>query len=397
MLDLVCADGLYADRGYPQGQIANPLSGGDNLDYWAHDPVYRDSHAGNAGDATDPFDGVRFRRLDHTTNPSTNTTGQVLASAETGVSLGNMQRRGDAMLVDVEPARWAGVIDQEVQWVGEILIDGDLTIAPGGRVLVQRTARIKVAGRDRLAAGLDPELCEIYIQGDFILPFYVGRNHGPIPFEAAVAGERWYGLIVDPALDSHIELPQNNFVLRDAVAGLILKGAPEGAFGVVIDDFRPLDGAGSERAGNGDGQLGPGESFQVGVQVSNWTLASYENAWVEIRWEGDLLRPTWPQPKPAQKLRTESFRLSSGAKGAIELPELEGLGPGLYLAGRGRYGGGRRPLLRPLAQPLPGRGAYGGVARGINGRNGPGGFPPFFAAGWASPVGLGGIAPVGRY
>ena len=322
LLDLVCADGLYADRGYPLGQVADPLSGGDNLDFWAHDPVYRETHAGNMGDATDIFDGVRFTRFDDSTNPSTNSTGQPLSGAQTGVALRNIQRQGDRMLVDVEPARWAGVIREQVQWVGDILIDGDLTVAPEGRVMVQRNARIRVAGRDRLATGVDPQLCEIRIQGDFILPFYVGANRQPIPFEALVEGEAWYGLIVDPGLDSRIELPERNFAVRDAVAGIVLAGVPDGAFGIVADGFRLLDTASTQRAGNGDGQPGPGEAFQLEVQVSNWTLATHGQVWVEVRWEGDLLRPTWPQATPASILRSEPFRLPSGAQGKVVLPSL---------------------------------------------------------------------------
>ena len=70
-VDLICADGLYRDAGYPGGQQQAPRQGSDNLDFWAHDEDYRQTHHGNSGDATDLFDGVRFRRLDLDSNPST--------------------------------------------------------------------------------------------------------------------------------------------------------------------------------------------------------------------------------------------------------------------------------------------------------------------------------------
>jgi M6 family metalloprotease-like protein len=59
-VDLECADGLWQDAGYPDGTQAAPLTGKDNLDYWAHDAAYAGAHAGNLGDATDVWDGLRF-------------------------------------------------------------------------------------------------------------------------------------------------------------------------------------------------------------------------------------------------------------------------------------------------------------------------------------------------
>ena len=69
-VDLECADGRWQDAGFPVGRQADPVDGGDNLDFWAHDRAYADGHAGNQGDETDPFDGVRFRTFTTATNPS---------------------------------------------------------------------------------------------------------------------------------------------------------------------------------------------------------------------------------------------------------------------------------------------------------------------------------------
>ena len=67
--DLECADGKWVSAGFPLGSIQDESDGGDNLDFWAHDAQYRQTHAGNIGDATDPFDGVNYRRFSPETNP----------------------------------------------------------------------------------------------------------------------------------------------------------------------------------------------------------------------------------------------------------------------------------------------------------------------------------------
>jgi hypothetical protein len=69
VVDLECADGRYLDAGYPVGTVIDPRNGGDNLDFWAHDQAYAATFAGNLGDATDPFDGVRAHAFTPDTNP----------------------------------------------------------------------------------------------------------------------------------------------------------------------------------------------------------------------------------------------------------------------------------------------------------------------------------------
>ncbi|MBT6628653.1 MAG: T9SS type A sorting domain-containing protein, partial [Gemmatimonadetes bacterium] len=69
-VDLECADGLWSDAGFPIGAVSDSQRGEDNLDFWAHDVDYLQRHVGNHGDATDPFDGSRFRRFTSATNPA---------------------------------------------------------------------------------------------------------------------------------------------------------------------------------------------------------------------------------------------------------------------------------------------------------------------------------------
>lgn len=85
-VDLVCADGRWADAGYPQGVRAEPVTGADNLGFWAHDGEYAAAHAGNLGDETDPFDGVRFAAFTPDSNPSSAPGG-----AEAGVRVEDVE------------------------------------------------------------------------------------------------------------------------------------------------------------------------------------------------------------------------------------------------------------------------------------------------------------------
>jgi M6 family metalloprotease-like protein len=99
--DLESPDGLYEDAGYPLGLVKNPDGGRDNLDFWSKASWYVNLHAGNTGDATDAFDGVRYRTFGPYTNPNSNSA---INEDETGVEIYNIRREGDHMLFDVNTA-----------------------------------------------------------------------------------------------------------------------------------------------------------------------------------------------------------------------------------------------------------------------------------------------------
>ena len=69
-VDLECADGRWKEAGFPAGRTPDPLHGGDNLDFWAHEADYAESHAGNLGDATDVFGPGGRAEFTAATNPS---------------------------------------------------------------------------------------------------------------------------------------------------------------------------------------------------------------------------------------------------------------------------------------------------------------------------------------
>ena len=70
LVDLEGADGRWQEAGFPLGRTPDPVQGGDNLDFWAHDADYAESHAGNLGDATDVFGPGGRTEFTARTNPS---------------------------------------------------------------------------------------------------------------------------------------------------------------------------------------------------------------------------------------------------------------------------------------------------------------------------------------
>ena len=147
LVDLVCADGLYEDAGYPGGGIPDATRGRDNLDFWSHAAAYRRAHHGNMGDATDPFDGIRFSRLNLATNPSNNPQ-SLTSTASTGLSL-ELRPLEDAMRVDVKMPRWAGTIRETVYWSGSVRMEGDVTVDGLGNLIIDEGTRVRVAGSER--------------------------------------------------------------------------------------------------------------------------------------------------------------------------------------------------------------------------------------------------------
>lgn len=275
-VDLICADGLYLDAGYPLGQLEDRRGGSDNLDFWAHESAYAQVHEGNLGDATDPFDGVLFTRLDLESNPSNNPWG-LTPPASSGVVL-RMQPRGLAMQVDVRQPRWAGVIRQDVTWEGEILVDGDVEIAPEGKLTLQRTVQVRFVGGDRRGEGLDPALSELLVRGDFVL---VGRA----VFSAFDPAAAWYGIVFDPTDSSHIRFSTSRHEIHGATQGLLFSGAPRGIPEETLSStIRVGDGSSTGAAGQDHGGIRPSGTYQLTLELSNWSLNFYDVERVQVRW-----------------------------------------------------------------------------------------------------------------
>lgn len=97
LCDLECPDGRYIDAGYPLGKKPDPINGGDNLDFWAHDTNYTMLHEGNAGDSFDVYDGVRYTRFGTDTNPNTYSK---VSNQKTGIEIFNIRKEGNEMVFD---------------------------------------------------------------------------------------------------------------------------------------------------------------------------------------------------------------------------------------------------------------------------------------------------------
>jgi len=270
LVDLVSADGTFADAGFPLGQVKDDRRG-DNLDFWAHDAAYAAAHAGNLGDATDPFDGGSFSEYEFTFSPS---------AAASAVAVRLIRPGPEGLLADIEPPRWGGVIREEVHWAGNVLVDGDITVAPEGRLIIHPNARIRFAATDRLATGLDPERIELRIQGELSIDEtsasfrYVRGKIGrvvpqPVQFEPLTPGASWNGIFFDPQNNNGrvrapegsyeirgVRVPEGRYQVGGAERGIVILNAPPGVKGLVIDEYQILDFNGKNTAGNGDGRPG---------------------------------------------------------------------------------------------------------------------------------------------
>ncbi|NKB67401.1 MAG: T9SS type A sorting domain-containing protein [Candidatus Latescibacteria bacterium] len=251
LVDLVCADGQYHDAGFPLGRIADPLSGRDNLDFWAHDAEYALKHGGNKGDATDPFDGNRYTTFNLASNPTSQFYRQIGSGGPTHLAI-DMRRQGDRMRLDIEPPRWAGTLTGDVHWFGHILVDGDLQIAPEGRLFIHRKTQVFLGPGDRMRGGLDPERVEVTVRGQLEVDQMV-FNGTPVVFQAAAPGDSWFGLVYEPDGPDFTHGQDGSFQWREALHGL-----------VTADEAETLYGAGP-RKGNQD-QAGAAELFIEGIE-----------------------------------------------------------------------------------------------------------------------------------
>lgn len=158
VVDLVCADGLFLDAGFPLGMLAGFDLGQDNLDFYASDASFAADNGGNLGDATDVFDGVRFSEYTPLSNPAIN-----------GISISNIRPAGAGFSADLVVAdkRRAGLLTGRQTWRDTMHILGDVTIAAGASVDIAPRTVIQVYADGR-HGGTDPERVEIIVEGTML-------------------------------------------------------------------------------------------------------------------------------------------------------------------------------------------------------------------------------------
>jgi M6 family metalloprotease-like protein len=191
-VDLVCADGLFADRGFPGG-VADPVNGGDNLDFFARDSAYAGSHNGNQGDATDPFDGVRFTRFAYDSNPATNAHAGFARRVPLGFAVENIRADGGRMMVDIllrQPL--AGHIATDTTWSGTVLVDGDITVEPGARLTLAAATEVRFGRGDSRGTGFNEERSELLVYGELEVQGSVRLVSGETPQRA----NDWLGIFL---------------------------------------------------------------------------------------------------------------------------------------------------------------------------------------------------------
>lgn len=215
-VDLVCADGLFADRGFP-GDQPDPVNGGDNLDFWTKDEAYARAHNGNQGDATDPFDGARFTRFAHDTNPRFSAHTGFSRNLPLGVAVENIRRDGGRMRCDVllrQPL--SGHIAADTSWSGTVRLSGDVVVEPGATLSLAPGTRVQFGQGDDRRSGFDANRGELLVFGGLVL-------QGKARFEAPGEGG-WSGiyLLGGQALD-----PENLEILH-SLHGLARARLPAG-------------------------------------------------------------------------------------------------------------------------------------------------------------------------
>jgi enediyne biosynthesis protein E4 len=326
LVDLICADGLYSDAGYPAGRAPSAMLGRDNLDFWSHQPTYTRAHQGNLGDATDLFDGSRFVALNAHSNPSSAATGP-FTLAPVSVPGIRVHRGAEGVLVDIAPPRWAGTIERSVTWNGTILVDGDLLIGPDAELTIEAGTQVLIAGTDRLAAGVDRDHVEVTVQGKVCVDIST-QGAVPVRFAAAEPGTAWYGIVLDPNYASTLTAPHGVLQLEHSLYGAVVAGSPPDGDALQLGQYRLLDGLEGSTAGNGDGQLQPGESVQLEIQLDNWSWRTVQKAEVQLTWTGDLLTTTWasdgtPQPSGSTDQGMDaSVVLGPADRRLLRLPQL---------------------------------------------------------------------------
>jgi hypothetical protein len=270
-VDLVCADGLYRDRGYPYGRLPAPRDGRDNLDFWCHQEYesYRIDHGGNLGDATDVFDGEQFTAFTPHTNPASR--GEVWIQG--------IRRRGTDRVADVQVPQWSGSILQDTIWDGVVNVVGDIVVEGGVTLTIRSGTVVRFAPTDALDRGMDPHRCEI----DLLGALHITSGQAPVCFTMGGQGT-WVGIRVHEG--GHVECTDADFRVEDCLhpLGMFWSEQPDAGgltlLGCLVED--------NQRGCNDDGILDPGEKVRLQLIIDNPTPITFRKLDV-VLWTSDPL------------------------------------------------------------------------------------------------------------
>ncbi|MEC7842836.1 MAG: right-handed parallel beta-helix repeat-containing protein [Candidatus Latescibacterota bacterium] len=230
-VDLVCADGLYTDKGFP-GSVADPVSGRDNLDFWSKDSAYATEHSGNQGDAGDPFDGVRYTRLASDSNPGARVHTGRSRNLSMGFALENIRSVGGGrMRLDIlirQPL--SGHIVADTTWSGRVSVDGDITVERGATLRIEAGTTVEFARGDSRGSGFSERRGELLVYGNLEL----GTGADPVTLRSAAASPRngdWMGVFLMDGQSAGIDqaLAAGRLVVSHSTHGLLRRRLPPGS------------------------------------------------------------------------------------------------------------------------------------------------------------------------
>ncbi|MEE2659451.1 MAG: right-handed parallel beta-helix repeat-containing protein [Candidatus Latescibacterota bacterium] len=218
-VDLVCADGLFADLGFP-GERADVAGGRDNLDFWAWDESYALEYNGNVGDTGDPFDGVTYQRFAADTNPGLR--GHVGADRGNplGIAIEEIRPLGGGVMgyniLFGQPVE--GNVSSDTTWSDRIILSGDVIVDPGATLTLAAGTEVIFSGFDSRSAGFTSTRSELIIYGRLVSE---GTLSAPVRLLRESVRE-WQGVMLMGEHDASLEqaVAQGSLILDGARYGI---------------------------------------------------------------------------------------------------------------------------------------------------------------------------------
>ena len=254
-VDLECADGRFFDAGYPLGTQPAPEFGGDNLDFWSRDADYNQTFAGNLGDATDPFDGVRYTAFTPETNPDALSSDRGWDARVENIRVEGGQMVADITISPVVRVSEVRVLDENRDgiWVaGETaeLFFELTTLNPSGALRTILTEIDSLAGSTRAEATYEIDPIS-HLDDDGLTGYRLATAANQMILRDNFAGSgrtRVRVEIQEPFGEEWIQLWSEEVELEGVAARQTVAEV------VVID-----------KVGNGDGLVQAGEIFRLGL------------------------------------------------------------------------------------------------------------------------------------